>query len=86
VLSKSPVSELTDTVREEDEAWRRRDRSTEPVASLFIDTGYDPGRRGGQKTGVLCGWALCEDGRKVLLSLSTTNRESSESCLEGVRG
>jgi putative transposase len=35
---------------------------------------------------VLCVWAICEDGRKVLLSLSTTNSESYEGCQEGLRG
>ena len=34
---------------------------------------------------MLCVWAICEDGRKVLLSLSTTNSESYESCLEVLR-
>ena len=33
-----------------------------------------------------CVWAICEDGRKVLLSLSTTNSESYESGLEVLRG
>ena len=86
VLSKSTVSEMTDTLSEEYEAGRMRDLSTEPVAYLFIDTVYEPLRRWGQKTGVLCVWAICEDGRKVLLSLSTTNSESYESCLEVLRG
>ena len=86
VLSKSTVSEMTETLNEEYEAWRMRDLSTEPVAYLFIDTVYEPLRRWGQKTGVLCVWAMCEDGRKVLLSLSTTNSESYESCLEVLRG
>jgi transposase-like protein len=31
-------------------------------------------------------WAICEDGRKVLVSLSTTNSESYESCVEVLRG
>jgi transposase-like protein len=85
ILSKSTVSELTDTLSQEYEAWRTRDLSQEPVAYLFIDTVYEPLRRWGQKTGVLCVWAICEDGRKVLLSLSTTNSESYESCLEVLR-
>ena len=29
---------------------------------------------------------ICEDGRKVCLSLSPTHRESDESCLEVLRG
>jgi transposase-like protein len=76
VLSKSPVSEIAQTLTDEDEAFRTRDLRQEPVAYLLIDTVYAPLRRWGQKTGVLCGWAICEEGRKVLLSLSTTNRES----------
>jgi transposase-like protein len=86
VLSKSTVSELTATLSQEYETWRTRDLSQEPVAYLFMDTVYEPLRRWGQKTGVLCVWAICEDGRKVLLSLSTTNSESYESCLEVLRG
>jgi hypothetical protein len=42
VLSKSTVSELTTPLSEEYEAWRVRDLSTEPVASLFMDTVYEP--------------------------------------------
>lgn len=86
VLSKSTVSELSERLTQEYEAWRTRDLSNEPVAYLFIDTVYEPLRRWGDKTGVLCVWAICEDGRKVLLSLSTTNSESYESCLEVLRG
>jgi putative transposase len=85
VLSKSTVSELTDTLSQEYETWRTRDLSQEAVASLFLDTVYEPLGRWGQKTGVLCVWATCEDGRKVLLSLSTTTSEGYESCLEVVR-
>jgi putative transposase len=85
VLSKSAVSQLSETLSEEYEVFRTRDLSHEPVAYLFIDTVYEPLRRWGNKTGVLCVWAICEDGRKVLLSLSTTNSESYESCLEVLR-
>lgn len=85
VLSRNTVSELAESLTEEYEAFRTRDLSVEPVAYLFIDTVYEPLRRWGQKTGVLCVWAICEDGRKVLLSLSTTNSESYESCVEVLR-
>ena len=85
VLSKSTVSELTESLSEDYEAFRTRDLSEEPVAYLFIDTVYEPLRRWGSKTGVLCVGAICEDGRKVLLSLSTANSESYESCLGVLR-
>ena len=65
VLSKSTVSELSDTVSQEYQAFRTRDLSKESVAYLCIATVYEPLRRWGQKTGVLWGWAICADGRKV---------------------
>jgi putative transposase len=85
LLSQSTVSEMAESLAEEYEAFRTRDLRQEPVAYLFIDTVYEPLRRWGQKTGVLCVWAICEDGRKVLLSLSTANSESFESCREVLR-
>jgi transposase-like protein len=42
VLSKSTVSERTETLNEEYEAWRMRDLRTEPVAYLFMETVYAP--------------------------------------------
>jgi len=85
VLSKSAVSNIAESLAEEYEAFRPRDLRQEPVAYLFMDTVYEPLRRWGQKTGVLWVWAICEDGRKVLLSLSTANSESFESCREVLR-
>jgi putative transposase len=85
VLSKSTVSELTESLTREYEAFCTRDLSGYDVAYLFLDAVYEPLRRWGSKTGVFCVWAICEDGRKVLLSLSTANSESYESCLEVLR-
>lgn len=85
VLSKSTVSELTDILTQEYEAFRTRDLSGYEVAYLFMDAVYEPLRRWGSKTGVFCVWAICVDGRKVLLTLSTANSESYESCLEVLR-
>jgi transposase-like protein len=81
VLSKSAISTLTDTLSQEYEAFRTRDLRGYDVAYLFVDTVYEPLRRWGSKTGVLCGWGICVDGRQVLLTLATTNSESYESCL-----
>jgi putative transposase len=85
LLSKSTVSESAESLAEEYEAFRTRDLRQEPVAYLFIETVYEPLRRGGQRTGVLCVWAICEDGRKVLLRLSTAKSESFERCREVLR-
>ena len=85
VLSRSAVSEMTDVLTEEYEAFRSRDLSGYEVAYLFMDAVYEPLRRWGSKTGVFCVWAICVDGRKVLLTLATANSESYESCLEVLR-
>jgi hypothetical protein len=75
LLAKRPVRELTDTWSQAYEAWRPRELRQEPGAYLFIETVDAPLRRWGQKTGVVCGGASCEEGRNVLLSLSPTKRE-----------
>jgi putative transposase len=85
VRSKSTVSELTDTLSQEYEAFRTRDLSGYEVAYLFMEAVYEPLRRWGSKTGVFCVWAICVDGRKVRLTLSTANSESYASCVEVLR-
>ncbi len=76
ILSKSAVSALTDSLTQEYEAFRTRDLSGYDVASLFMDAVDEPLRRWGRRTGVFCVWAICVDGRKGLLTLSTANSES----------
>jgi transposase-like protein len=85
VVSKSAVRDSTDRLTHEYEAFRTRDLSGYDIAYLFMDTVYEPRRRWGSKTGILCVWGICVDGRKVLLSLSTAHSESSESGLEVLR-
>jgi transposase-like protein len=85
VLSTSAVSELTDTLTQEYAAFRTQDLSGSEGAYLFMDAVYEPLRRWGSKTGVCCVWAICVDGRKVLLTLSPANSESYESCLDVLR-
>jgi transposase-like protein len=82
VVSKSAVSDITDRLTHEYDAFRTRDLSGFDIASVFMDTVYEPLRRWGSKTGILCVWGLCVDGRKGLLTLSTAHSESYDSCLE----
>lgn len=86
VLSKSSVSEITDELTAEYEAFRRRDLSGFDVAYLFLDAVYEPLRRYGSRTGVMCCWAYLIDGRKVLVDLSTANSESYDVCMDFLRG
>jgi putative transposase len=85
VLSQSSVRALTETLSQAYEALRRRALRGYDVAYLFIETVSAPLRRWGRKTGGLCGWGLCVDGRKVWLTLATPKSASDESWLEGLR-
>jgi hypothetical protein len=76
VLSQSTVSELSDPVRQEDEALRPRDLSGDEGAYLVREAVDEPWRRWGSKPGVLCVGALGGEGRKGLLTLSTATSES----------
>jgi putative transposase len=76
VLSKRAVSDITDRLTHEYEALRTGALSGSDIAYLFIAAVYEPLRRWGSKTGILCVWGICVDGRKVLLGLSTAHSES----------
>ena len=53
---------------------------------LFLDAVYESLRKqGGGKEGLLCAWAICADGRKVMLHLALGNKESYENWLEFLR-
>jgi transposase-like protein len=85
LLSRSAVSELTETLWEDYEAFCKRDLSPLAVDYLFIDAVYEGLRAWGGRQGVLCAWGICQDGRKVLLHLALGSRESYQICLEFIR-
>jgi len=87
LLSRSAVSELTDTLWEDYEAFCGRDLSQFEVIYLFVDGIYESLRRqGGPKEALLCAWGICADGRRVPLHLALGNKESYEGWLEFLRG
>jgi putative transposase len=76
-LSRGAVSEVTETLWREYEAFQCRDLSEYPIRYLFVDAVYESLRlQGGPKEALLCAWAICEDGRRVLLHLALGNKES----------
>lgn len=86
LISKSAVSEVTEVLWEEYEAFAKRDLSEFDICYLFLDAIYEPLRRhGNTKEGVLCAWAILSDGRKVLLHLSLGNKESYANWLSFLR-
>jgi transposase-like protein len=86
LLSRTAVSQITEVLWDEYEAFAERDLSGFEVAYLFLDAVYESLRRqGGGKEGVLCAWAICTDGRKVMLHLALGNKESYANWLEFLR-
>ena len=86
LLSRTAVSELTDTLWEDYEAFCQRDLSGFEVIYLFVDGVYESLRRqGGPKEALLCAWGICADGRRVPLGLALGNKESYDGWLEFLR-
>src|SRR5215210_2461512 len=79
LISKSAVSEITDQLWEDYQAFRTRDLSSIDVSYLFVDGIYESLRRYGTKEGILAAWCITAEGRKVLLHLAVGNKES-EGC------
>jgi putative transposase len=85
LISKSAVSEITDQLWEDYQAFRTRDLSSIDVSYLFVDGIYETLRRYGAKEGILCAWCITSEGRKVLLHLAVGNKESEDCWTEFLR-
>lgn len=86
LLSRTAVSEVTETVWEEYAAFQQRDLSGLPVLYVFLDGVYEPLRvHGIGREALLVAWAVTLTGEKVLLSLALGNRESHEAWREFLR-
>jgi transposase-like protein len=86
LLSRSAVSEITDSLWEDYQQFCQRDLSQFPVEYLFVDAIYESLRRQGNvKEALLCAWGICRDGRKVLLHVALGNKESTVAWREFMR-
>jgi transposase-like protein len=86
LLSRTAVSQVTEVLWDEFEAFAERDLSGFEVEYLFLDAVYESLRQqGGGKEGILSAWAVCADGRKVMLHLALGNKESYPNWLEFLR-
>jgi transposase-like protein len=86
LLSRTAVSQITEVLWDEYEAFAERDLSGFEVEYLFLDAVYESLRQqGGGKEGVMCAWAICADGRKVMLHLALGHKESYANWLEFLR-
>jgi putative transposase len=86
LISRTAVSEVTDSLWREYEAFSERDLAEFDIAYLFVDAVYESLRQqAGCKEAILVCWGICEDGRKVLLHLGLGNKESYEGWLDFFR-
>jgi transposase-like protein len=81
------VSQLTEALWTEYEAFQQRPLGDVPILAVFLDGVYEPLRCDGvQREAVLVGWAITLEGCKVLLSLALGNWESHEAWRDFLRG
>ena len=79
LISKSAVSQITDRLWSDYQAFIARDLSEVEAEYLFVDAVFESLRRHGAKEALLVGWCIDSEGRKHLLHLSVGNKES-EAC------
>lgn len=79
LLSRSSVSQMTESLYTEYENFRNRDLSGYDVVYLFVVGVYESVRRYSQNQTILAAWAICSDGQKILLHLAAAGRESESS-------
>jgi putative transposase len=76
LISKSAVSEITDRLWEDYQAFVSRDLAELEIEYLFVDAVFEALRRHGAKEALLVAWCIDSDGRKHLLHLGVGNKES----------
>ena len=82
VLSKSAVSEISETLSINFNIWRSRSLKEMNIVYLFLDGIYFALRQGtDEKEGVLCAYGITQEGRKILLHLDLGERESYDAWL-----
>lgn len=82
LLTRTAVSEVTERLWAEYEAFATRDLSEIGPLYLFLDGVAERLRPGSAREAVLCAWAITWEGRKVLMHLAPGTKESTECCRE----
>lgn len=87
IISKSAVSEVSERLWQDYQAFREQCWDEVAIFYLFADGLYEPMQASGSsRDAILCPWAIRGDGRKRLLDVVVGNRESREAWLESLRG
>ncbi len=76
-LSKSSVSNITESLWKEYKEFKEQDLGKYDLVYLFLDGVYESIREEHPECeGILCAWGVCSDGSKVLLNMELGNKES----------
>lgn len=85
LLSKSAVSELTERLWADYQAFAGRDLSEHRVVYLFVDGLAQRLHLGQPREAVLAAWGITRSGQKVLLGLAPGAKEDTASCRDFLR-
>ncbi len=85
LLSRSAVSEITERLWAEYEAFAGRDLAEFEVTYLFVDGIAERLHLGQPREAVLAAWGILRDGKKALLHLAPGTKEDTASCKEFLR-
>lgn len=85
VLSRTAVSELTERLWSDYQAFATRDLSGQRVVYLFVDGIAERLHLGQPREAVLAAWGIAENGHKVLLGLAPGTKEDTVSAKEFLR-
>ena len=78
LLSRAAVSETTERLWAEYEAFTTRDLGEHRIVYVFVDGIAERLRAGQPREAVMAAWGIGEDGRKVLLHLMAGSKENTE--------
>jgi transposase-like protein len=82
LLSRSAVSEITERLWAEYEAFASRDLAEFEITYLFVDGIAERLHLGQPREAVLAAWGILADGKKALLHLAPGTKEDTASCRE----
>lgn len=85
LLSRTAVSEVTERLWAEYEAFAGRDLSEFEITYLFVDGIAERLHLGQPREAVLAAWGILADGKKALLHLAPGTKEDTASCKEFFR-
>jgi putative transposase len=77
-LSKSTVSRICEAIKDEFDAWTRRDLQGVELEYLFLDGSHSRMHPGARAEPVLCAWGITTQGSPVLLGLAPGSDEGHD--------